>query len=299
MIAISVIAVTAANVMAQAAITTPSASNVRFKTIGALGKGIAISSTDPSSFHIIKVGVAKVVLKVGGTDTDVALGILFFDNDKYTLKDVTIGEGTFSGTVVKDNSNVGTISATLKTLGDTPVWYGTLSISGFDYNIYILEGQRKIKASELGEEAKEGCGTNPSACNDVARGIGKRYCDKATDKSCRDKIAEFCTDNPTDPRCVAMFRAFCVNKLDDSRCREELRGFCSTNPTNSNCQRFCSKFPALCGLPSQTTTTSIPPTTTSATTTTATITTITTTTTPTTTTTATTATVATTTTTAS
>lgn len=241
------------NVMAQS--TGGSSGSVRFKTIGALGKGIAISSSDPSNFKLIKVGVATVVINIGGTDTETSLGVLFLESSKYVLKNVNIGDGNFSADVYLNDTKVGTISASLKTHGEDLIWFGNLTIDNTSWNVYMLEGQRKINASELGQEAEDNCGQNPQACNDVARGIGNRFCAKTTDKSCRDKINEFCTQNPDDPRCVAMFREFCKNNLTDLRCRQELKEFCTANPTNAGCVKFCQRFPAACGLTTPQTTT--------------------------------------------
>jgi len=298
----AVLAITAISAIALtttlATTTLADESTVRFKLIAVLGKGIAISGTDSSIFKLIRVGIARVTLG----DTETALGVLFIDHAKYVLKDVTIGEGNVSGDVYLNTTKVGTFSASTKTLGDDIVWFGTLTLDSQTWNVYLLEGHRRINAAELGEEASEKCGENPQACAELAKGIGRRFCEKIEDRSCREKIQEFCEKNPDDPRCVAMYRSFCKNNIEDSRCREELKEFCSENPTNDRCEKFCKRFPRICGESEETTTTTTSTTSTTsttATTSTTSATTTTTTTTPATTTTTTTSAATTTTTTAS
>ena len=218
------------------------------KTLGVLGKGIAIDSSDASNFKLIKVGVAAVRIALLDEETEIRLGVLFLDDDRYTLKNVVIGNGTTSGDVYKNDTQVGSFNATLVIKGDNEIWYGTLSIGDKNYNVYILEGERKIKADESGEKIREHCADNPERCRDLARGIGNRFCEKVEDESCREKIEEFCEENPTDQRCVSVFRTFCKDNINDMRCRKELSEICEENPTNEACTAFCEKYPRKCGL---------------------------------------------------
>jgi len=226
----------------------------RIKTLGILGKGIAISTTDPEDFKLLKIGVGTVTVELLGEETDLTIGVLFLDDDKFKLKNVEMGNDTASGKVFSDDEEVGSFSVSLTIKNEQEIWHGTLTVNDEDYNIYILEAERQIKPLEFATKVKNLCDEHPEKCSDIAKGIGNRYCEKVTDKSCREKIEEFCGEHPDDRRCMAVFRFFCKGNLDDTRCRKELKQFCAENPDDESCEEFCKKFPNVCRFFTTTTT---------------------------------------------
>jgi hypothetical protein len=271
-------------VIAQSALTKP-----KIKTIGVLGRGIAVSTTDPSNFKIVKAGVAIVRVTLAGEEMELKVGVLFLDGERYKLKDIQIGNKTASGNIYSNDTQVGNFNLSLVIKGDHEIWFGSLSVGGQNYNAYILEGEHLAKAEEVGEKVEDLCEKFPEKCTEIGRGVARQLCEKITDKSCREKIREFCEENPNDARCISIFREYCRSHLEDARCREGLKGYCKVNPQAKQCEEFCEKHPSVCGTTTSTTTTTIATTTTQPTTTTtapnATTTTVTTTTQPTTTTT--------------
>jgi len=232
----------------------------RIKTLGILGKGIAISTTNPKDFKLLKVGIGTVTVELLDEETDITVGVLFLDDDKFKLKDVEMGNDTASGKVFSDNEEVGSFNVSLTIKNEQEIWHGTLTVNDKDYNIYILEAERRIKPLEFATKVKNLCDEDPEKCSDIAKGIGRRYCEKVEDRSCREKIEEFCEEHPDDRRCMAVFRSFCKGNLDDKRCRKELKEFCVNNTDDENCEQFCEKFPNVCRfftttIPSTTTTT--------------------------------------------
>jgi len=232
----------------------------RIKTLGILGKGIAISTTYPEDFKLIKIGIGTVTVELLGEETDLTIGVLFLDDDKFKLKDVEMGNDTASGKVFSDDEEVGSLNVSLTIKNEQEIWHGTLTVNNKNYNIYILEAERRIKPLEFATKVKNLCDEDPEKCSDIANGIGPRYCEKVEDRSCREKIEEFCEEHPDDRRCMAVFRFFCRGNLDDKRCRKELKEFCANNKDDENCEQFCEKFPNVCRfftttIPSTTTTT--------------------------------------------
>ncbi len=215
-------------------------------TIGVLGRGIAISEDNPKDFKILKIGIARLKVALQGEEQELAAGVLWLEDNRYLLKNVEIGEGNASADVYLNATKVGNIDLTLVERVNTDIWVGTLSVNEENYNVYILEGQRKFKGFEFGEKISNVCRENPKECNDVAKGIGNRFCDKLNNTSCREKIKEFCEENPNDRRCVAIFRSYCEQNLEDARCRQELAKFCLENPNDEKCETFCQKFPVKC-----------------------------------------------------
>jgi len=218
----------------------------RIKTLGILGKGIAISTTYPEDFKLIKIGIGTVTVELLGEETDLTIGVLFLDDDKFKLKDVEMGNDTASGKVFSDDEEVGSFSVSLTIKNEQEIWYGTLTVNDENYNIYILEAERQIKPLEFATKVKNLCDEYPEKCSDIAKGIGQGYCEKVEDRSCREKIEEFCEEHPDDRRCMAVFRFFCKGNLDDKRCRQELKQFCAKNPDDESCEEFCKKFPNVC-----------------------------------------------------
>lgn len=222
----------------------------KIKTIGVLGRGIAILNTNPANFKIVKIGVATVRVTLLGEETELRVGILYLDEDRYKIKDIQIGNTTASGNIYSNDTQVGSFSLSLTIRGEYEIWFGTLTVSGQTYNAYILEGVRPIKPVEIGEKIKELCENFPVRCKEVGLAIGNTI----------DKIKGFCNEHPSDARCVAVFREYCRFHLDDSRCREGLKGYCKYNSQAKQCEEFCEKYPSVCAA---TTATSLPTTTTS------------------------------------
>ncbi len=190
------------------------------KTLHAVGKGLAISASDPGDFRLLKIGIARVNVHVLDEDTEVTVGILKLDEQKYKLKNIDIGNGSITADVFDNNTDVGDLSIASVQKGDTTIWFGTLSISGKNFNVFILEAFRNIKPAELGANVADFCRAN--------RGH----------RNCRERMEDFCEQNPTDARCKEIFLEFCKSNPDDVRCRERVREFCQERPRDSLCKKI-------------------------------------------------------------
>ena len=217
------------------------------RTLVVLGKGIAISSDDPTDFEIVKGGIARVKTVLYGEETELAIGVLWVGDTRYKVKDLTITNETVEGNLYSNNTQVGSLSLTLYVKQKEEVWVGVLTVNDKDYNVYILQVPRKIKPLELAVQVTDYCRMNPGKCRAVAKAVGKEVCEKINTTSCREKIKEFCKDHPTDPRCKAVFISYCALHPYDTRCREELKNYCVNNPTATECAEFCKKYPLACG----------------------------------------------------
>lgn len=202
--------------------------------LGFLGKGIASLPSDPANFMIIKVGVGRVKVISDGNETKVTIGILFADDKKYRIKDLVIDNGSVTGNLYLNDTQVGSISVKSIMKGDTEVWAGTLTLDGTTYNLHILQAHREIKNNEMKEKIKE-------------------YCNDSGDGNCSSGIEAYCQNNPTNTRCMALFKAFCIrkNNMDDSRCRDFMAGWCNNTPENTDCRllaverstKYCAENP--------------------------------------------------------
>jgi len=223
----------------------------RIKTVGVLGRGLAISPTDLMDFKIVKIGVLRVAVSVLGEEKEIVRGMIFLDGERYLIKDINLTNEFFSGNLYQNETKKGNIELTLVVKNNEVVWVGTLTIEGSTYNTYILEAPRLPKREEIREQVREFCEAYPEKCKEKIRGIGPNYCNKTFDRSCREKIAEFCEEHPEDSRCKALRLAFCMAHTDDTRCREWIKEFCKENPESSVCKafrvratrRFCKKNP--------------------------------------------------------
>lgn len=188
-------------------------------TLGFLGKGIASLPSDPTNFKIVKVGVATMKVTVNETETKVTVGILFLDDEKFRIRNVVIGNGSATGDLYRNDTQAGSISVKSIIKGDTEVWAGTLTVDGTLYNVHILQAPRLIKKAEIKEKIRD-------------------YCEEAG--NCSAGIESYCENNPTDTRCLALFKAFCLrrNNMDDSRCRDFMKGWCKDNPEVTDCRLF-------------------------------------------------------------
>ncbi len=182
-----------------------------------LGKGISSSPSDPMDFMIVKVGLGRVITSA----QDIAVGVMKLDEEKYRLRDVEIETGHATGNVYDGETVVGSFDVSSVMKGDTEVWAGTLEIDGSEYNLYVIEGVRPIKAGEL-------------------RAVLVDYCRNNEDVNCEERIHEFCSNNPGNAKCQALFRAYCLkgDNMDDTRCRNAFRTWCQKNPTNKYCVPF-------------------------------------------------------------
>ncbi|HKZ45212.1 MAG TPA: hypothetical protein VJ343_00735 [archaeon] len=212
---------------------------VKIKTIGALGRGLAISPSDPKDFKVLKVGVAKVSVNQTGNVTELAVGILHLDNETYRIKDVAIGNGTISGNIYRNDTQVGSFNAESVIKGSSEIWVGTLTLNGETWNIYVLGAPRLFKIEEMAEKISDYCEDNPDKCTDVAKGIGSAYCEKTPeDPSCREKIRNWCQEHSTDQRCLSLLRNFCKFNIEDGRCREVMKDYCVNNTDDEKCKFF-------------------------------------------------------------
>ena len=221
-----------------APIFAQSTPQVSFKEIYLLGKGIAVNPTNNQDLSIVTIGLAKVTVNVAGTNTDVVAGVLHFGSDQtYKVKNANVGNGTISGDLYLNSSQVGSFSFTLVSKPSDNIWAGTITISGQTWNAYILEAHQQYSSSEEKQTIADYCANHQD------------------DENCRNKVEDFCQNNPNDARCISLLHNYCKSNLQDGRCREALRDFCQKNASDSNCVGFCEKYPRVCGSSTATTTT--------------------------------------------
>jgi hypothetical protein len=194
----------------------------RVRVLHMLGTGIAVSTEDPMDFKVIRVGVATV--RVLGEELKV--GVMFLDGERYKIKDIEVGNGTASGNVYSNDTQVGSFDVTLTIKGKHHVWVGTLEVNGESYNVYVLEVSRPVKPLEAAEKIENLCERFPVKCTRIAKGIAK------------ERVKDFCEEHPGDERCIALFREFCKNNPHDVRCRYALKKYCENKPTSEECLRF-------------------------------------------------------------
>ena len=201
-----VLSLLATAVIAQEATPTLiSAQTVSVNAYVVLGRGIAANPDDPMDFMIVKIGIGKV----RSSTANMTIGVLKLDEELYRLRDVAVADGQATGNIYKDDAEVGSFDVASVMKGDTEIWAGTMTL-GTSYNLYIIEGVRPIKASELREKVVE-------------------YCNANEDANCADRLTNYCQNNPDDTRCRALYRAWCLrdDNMDDTRCRYEFRNWCS------------------------------------------------------------------------
>lgn len=220
--AFAFISIFALSILAQ---NTNSAS---FRSIYFLGQGVAVNPSNSQDISVVKIGVADLSVSISGTSTDVNIGILYFDDGKYVLKDITAGNATNSGNIYLNNSAVGSYSLNLISKPSVNIWAGTITLNGTTYNTYILEAQRTYTPAE-----------ESSSIADYCQG-------HASDTNCRLKLEQYCQTNPSDQRCIALLNNYCKSNLEDGRCRQELKSTCTSNPAAAGCADFCKAFPKAC-----------------------------------------------------
>ncbi len=214
--------------------------------IGAVGKGIAVSTSDPLDFKMVRLGLVEVQVNFSGQIINRQTGLIWLEDEKYLLKNASIQQSAVSADVYLNNTLVGNINLVLVARNDTDVWVGKLVLNGKEYNVYLLEGNRGFEKQEMKQKIKQACSDDDENCTQIAKGIGNRFCEKVNDTSCREKIAEFCEQNPNDQRCQAIMRGYCANNTEDTRCRLMLKQVCKNNPADSRCLNYCQENPELC-----------------------------------------------------
>lgn len=215
--------------------TLTSANNAKIWTRSVFGTGIAISQSDPMDFEFLNIGVAKVKFVSNENDTVRLVGILKFGERKFRLRDVAIGNGSASASVYYNNSQVGSLSLDSYVRGDREVWAGSLTLDGSSYNAYVIQIPKILKAVEKAGYIHEYCKNNPERCRATMKAVGNVVCDPVTDQNCRDRIKNFCEQQPDDNRCKALRLAYCRSNTEDSDCRAELMDVCKSNTTNAAC----------------------------------------------------------------
>lgn len=122
-----------------------------------LGRGIAVSTSNATDFHTVRIGIAAV----NATSKQFTVGVLYFDGTKYDLNNIQTGNGTVSADIfaTQNNTNatttrIGTISLTLVYKNNRPMWFGSLTLNSATYNVYILDA-RGIGTRELAHEKIE------------------------------------------------------------------------------------------------------------------------------------------------
>lgn len=225
-----ILAILAVSLLAVPAVAQTSV-NPGIKAYAILGKGIAVSTSDPMDFIIVKFGLGRVVTNDGN---ETVIGVVIADDERYRLREVNIEEGYAEGEIFYGGDNVGSFELTSVMKGDTEIWVGDFRIGGIIYNLYLIEGVRPIRAGELKEKVAD-------------------YCRENEDANCAGRIEEFCQNNPEDSRCQALFRAYCLKgNMEDTRCREAFRNWCKENPANRLCipfelqraRRYCEEHSA-------------------------------------------------------
>jgi len=185
-----------------------------------LGKGIAVSPSDPLDFMMVKVGVGAIKPTA---NTEQRVGVMILDEEKYRLREVIVANGSATGNLYLNATLVGSFDVLSVIKGDVEVWAGTLTLDGKTYNLYILDAPRRITAAELKDKVTDYCRNNTD------------------DPNCRERINEYCQNNPDDSRCKEIFRRYCQDNLDDSRCREFMFRYCKERPLDATCRLFAVK----------------------------------------------------------
>lgn len=213
--------------------------NVRpqFQTLGLTGMGIALSGSDPSDYHIVRVGIATVHVMVFDEAQEVTVGMLIFDDARYSLKEVTLGADKVSAAVFEKSKKVGALSLASSRRGGFEVWAGETTLNGVRLSTYILQPPRPPTPDEYGADARRYCESNPSGC----KGIAPTACDPAQ-PGCGAEIERYCATNTNDTRCFALQRGQCAQNPQDVRCRntEVPPGIAA------NLSAFCQQKPDLC-----------------------------------------------------
>lgn len=234
-----VIGVGATAAMAEDTVGTQKTNRFRIHRMGAMGNGLAISQSDPMDFELLKIGIAGVKLTADVDSAELKVGVLYFGEDKYRLKDVEIGNGSASADIYDGEDQVGTISLDSYPKGDKEVWAGELTLNDVTYNAYVIQVARRVKAMEKAHHIHQYCKNNPARCKAAMKTVGNILCDPEQEgETCRNRIKEFCENNPEDNRCKRLGFEYCRTHLDDADCRAELMERCKANYDDEVCENL-------------------------------------------------------------
>lgn len=206
-------------------------SKVRIRTLAVIGRGIAVSPSDPMDFKMVKIGIGTVSSDV--STTGITVGVMFLDETRYKIREITISEGEAKGNIYSypttsesSETMVGSFELQSVMKEEQEIWAGTLTINGDTYHLYVIGAARKVNSEELKEKVSDYCTSNPS------------------DGNCRDKIAEYCMNNPNEKRCQALYLAHCMknNNLEDARCRDFANRYCDAYPEKAECRVFAYRW---------------------------------------------------------
>jgi hypothetical protein len=242
-VALVVIGITGATALADESVGMQNRVSARIQTMGAMGNGLAISQTNPMDFEMLKIGIAGVRVAVSDAEETVNIGVLYFGETKYKLRDVVIGNGTASASVYDaNNASAGSITLSSYPKGDTEIWAGTLSLNGTSYNAYVIQAKKLFKPAEAADNVKEYCANNPAKCMATMKAVGSIICDPQANETCSDKIKIFCESHPDDNRCKVIGMAYCGTHLNDSTCRAEITDKCKQNSTVEQCDKLTEMY---------------------------------------------------------
>ncbi len=124
-----------------------------FNKMNLVGKGIAISTTNSTDVHVIKIAVAQVdltsliqrlsqyVTLPLGIPSIVQVGVFHFDNTTYKLTNIVVTNNTVSADIDSNGTTVGSINLQWTIRANRILWIGNLTLNDNNYNAYILEGR--------------------------------------------------------------------------------------------------------------------------------------------------------------
>jgi hypothetical protein len=211
----------------------------RVRLMGALGNGLAISQDDPMDFELLRVGIAGYRVYTSANETLVRVGILYFGEDKYKLKDITIGNGSITANIYENNASIGSLAIDSYVKGDKEIWAGPLTLNDVTYNAYIIQQPRSLKAAEKASKIFGYCEEHPAGCLRAMQAIGNIICDPEQEgNTCSESIQTYCEQNPDDRKCEALHLAYCRVHLEDADCRAQLMERCSQNLSEEACNKL-------------------------------------------------------------
>ncbi len=194
----------------------------RIKTLFVVGAGLAINTADDSDIRKLEIAVGEIERIDGNV---FGRGLIKLDGEKFQLAQAKLDGNVATANIVKlDGNTVSTIGSLSLTRVEKPgkdIWKGRLDINGEGtFNIYIIGHARKFKSVELGEDAKRYCDRNSS--DSACQKISDIPCGDANEIRCRERVVEYCKNNPNAPQCKFLAHRLCVlnhNEDKDVRCR--------------------------------------------------------------------------------
>lgn len=178
------------------------------------GKGVAVSATDRTDAHAVKVGVGRVFVATASGRVAAKAGVLFFDGSRYRLANVTVSnESVVAADVQADGTSLGSLTATAKARGEQELWVGQLSLNGTSYDLYIVSAARGFRSDELRDLRERACAEGENASN------------------CTPSKKAFCADNEDDDDCERVLAKYWIKHSEDIRGRKALAAWCEAHPT--------------------------------------------------------------------